>query len=85
MAINSTKTKTKLMTTVQKDTHLTIKHFNVSFNGNPLENVVSEKLLGVIVDVYLTNYTSGNKTYSSDVVSSLSLTSFKHKAFKHFM
>ncbi len=54
MACNSTKTKAMLMTTQQKETHLTSTHLEIFCNGNALENVESEKLLGVIVDRHLT-------------------------------
>ena len=50
MVINDTKTKTMLVTTYQKLTHLETKELDIYYDELKLENVNSEKLLGVIID-----------------------------------
>ena len=50
MAVNAEKTKVMLVTTYQKKTRLETNELRVSLSGIELENVVSEKLLGVVID-----------------------------------
>ncbi len=54
MAVNAEKTKVMLITTYQKETRLQSSNINVNFNETSLENVASEKLLGVVIDKHLT-------------------------------
>ena len=62
MAVNADKTKVMLITTYQKETKLPTSEINVSFNGTKLENVKSEKLLGVTIDKHLNWKDHINKT-----------------------
>ncbi len=54
MAANTDKTKCMLITTFQKATRLPRTDLNIVLDNATLDNVDSEKLLGVIVDKYLT-------------------------------
>ncbi len=54
MAINCDKTKVMLITTFQKKAKLDSTHVSVICNNTELENVNSNKLLGVIIDKNLT-------------------------------
>ena len=54
MAVNETKTKTMLITTYQKETVMKANSINVTYQGANLENVESEKILGVQIDKHLT-------------------------------
>ncbi len=53
MVVNDTKTKTMLVTTYQKLVHLPTKELDVYYDNTKLENVESEKLLGVKIDKHL--------------------------------
>ncbi len=50
MAINCHKTKVMLITTYQKEAKLESTHVSVMCDNTELENVNSNKLLGVIID-----------------------------------
>ena len=50
MVLNIKKTKAMLISTYQKLRRLTVKTLSINVQGELLENVTSEKLLGVIVD-----------------------------------
>ncbi len=54
MVANTDKTKCMLITTFQKATRLPRTNLNIVLDNVTLDNVDSEKLLGVIVDKYLT-------------------------------
>ncbi len=54
MVANTDKTKCMLITTFQKATRLPRTDLNIVLDNVTLDNVDSEKLLGVIVDKYLT-------------------------------
>ncbi len=54
MAINGDKTKVMLITTYQKEAKLDSTHVSVICDNTELENVNSNKLLGVIIDKNLT-------------------------------
>ena len=54
MVSNTDKTKCMLITTFQKATRLPRTDLNILLDNVTLDNVDSEKLLGVIVDKYLT-------------------------------
>jgi hypothetical protein len=62
MAANTDKTKAMMITTYQKEAKLPKKELTVYYDNNKLENVNSEKLLGVKVDKYLTWKEHVNKT-----------------------
>ncbi len=47
------KTKVILVTTYQRETKLQISEIKLNFNNTMLENVNSEKLLGIIIDKHL--------------------------------
>ncbi len=53
MAVNAEQTKVMLVTTYQRETQLQTSEIKVNFNNTMLENVISEKLLGVIIDKHL--------------------------------
>ncbi len=53
MVVNAEKTKVMLVTTNLRETKLQTSEFKVNFNNTMLENVNSEKLLGVIIDKHL--------------------------------
>ncbi len=53
MAVNAEQTKVMLVTTYQRETKLQTSEIKVNFNNTMLENVNSEKLLGVIIDKHL--------------------------------
>ncbi len=54
MAINCDKTKVMLITTYQKEAKLDSTYVSVICDNTELENVNSNKLLGVIIDKNLT-------------------------------
>ncbi len=54
MVLNIKKNKTMLITTYQKLHKLLVKNINITVNNQALEDVTSEKLLGVVVDQNLT-------------------------------
>ncbi len=53
MSVNAEKTKVMLVITYQRETKLQTLEIKVNFNNTMLENVNSEKLLGVIIDKHL--------------------------------
>ncbi len=53
MAANAEITKVMFVTTYQRETKLQTSEIKVNFNNTMLENVNSEKLLGVIIDKHL--------------------------------
>ncbi len=53
MAANSDKTKVMLVTTYQKEAKISCSVINFNFNDTLLDNVIAEKLLGVVIDKHL--------------------------------
>ncbi len=53
MIVNAEKTKVMLFTTYHRETKLQTSEIKVNFNNTMLENVNSEKLLGVIIGKHL--------------------------------
>ncbi len=51
MAVSAEKTKVMLVTTYQRETKLQTSEIKVNFNNTVLQNVNSEKLLRVIIDI----------------------------------
>ncbi len=62
MVANTDKTKCMLITTFQKATRLLRTDLNIVLDNVTLDNLDSEELLGVIVDMYLTWKTHVDKT-----------------------
>ncbi len=54
MATNCDRTKVMLTTTYQKETNLDCTHIKITCQNKELENLNSQKLMGVIVDKNLT-------------------------------
>ncbi len=62
MAVNSDKTKVMIVTIYQKEAKLSSSVINVNFNDTLLDNVIAEKLLGVVIDKHLSRKDHINKT-----------------------